>query len=142
MRCEDLMTAEVEWVEPGRDVQSVAQIMRELNVGFVPVCQQNGTVVGVITDRDIAIRVVAEGRGADTRVEDVMSEDIVSCHPRADLQEVERLMKAHQVNRILVVDDDARLAGVVSLIDLAQVEDERKVGQMFGDIGGREAVPH
>jgi CBS domain-containing protein len=142
MRCEDLMTAEVESVEPGRDVETVAQIMRELNVGFVPVCQKNGTVVGVITDRDIAIRVVAEGRSGNTKVEEVMTEDAITCHPSADLQEVERLMRAHQVERIVVVDDDARLAGVISLIDLAQVEDERKVGQVFGDIGGREAVPH
>jgi CBS domain-containing protein len=142
MRCEDLMTAEVESVAPGQDVATVAQIMRELNVGFVPVCQQNGTVVGVITDRDIAIRVVAENRPSDTKVEEVMTDDIVTCLPRADLKEVERLMRVHQVNRIVVVDDDGRLAGVVSLIDLAQVEDDRKVGQMFGDIGGREAAPH
>jgi CBS domain-containing protein len=142
MRCEDLMTAEVESVAPGQDVATVAQIMRELNVGFVPVCQHNGTVVGVITDRDIAIRVVAENRPSDTKVEEVMTDDIVTCLPQADLKEVERLMRVHQVNRIVVVDDDGRLAGVVSLIDLAQVEDDRKVGQMFGDIGGREAAPH
>ena len=141
MRCEELMTAEVGVVQPGQDVATVARLMRELNVGFVPVCQRE-QVVGVLTDRDIAIRVVAEGRSCETKAEDVMTEDIVSCHPTADIKEAERLMRAHQVNRILIVDDDARLAGVISLTDLAQFEDARKVGQMFGDISGREAAAH
>ena len=99
-------------------------------------------MVGVITDRDIAIRVIAEGRPGDTRVEDVMTDEVVSCHPSADIKEVERLMRAHQVNRVVVIDDDASLAGVVSLSDLAQIEDARKVGQMFGDISGREVISH
>jgi CBS domain-containing protein len=142
MRCEELMTAEVGAVRPGEDIRSVARIMRELNVGFVPVCQSNGTIVGVITDRDIAIRAVAEGRACDTKVEDVMTDDIVSCHPSADIKEAERLMRVHQVNRIVVLEDDGRMAGVISLTDLAQYEDARKVGQMFGDISGREAVSH
>jgi CBS domain-containing protein len=116
--------------------------MRELNVGFVPVCQGNGVVVGVLTDRDIAIRVVAEGRPPDTKVEDVMSEDLVACLPQADIGEAERLMRAYQVNRILLIDDDARLAGVISITDLAQVEDARKVGQVFGEISGREVGTH
>jgi CBS domain-containing protein len=142
MRCEELMTAEVGTVQLGDDVQAAARVMRDLNVGFVPVCQQNGEVVGVLTDRDIAVRVVADGCSPQTPVDEVMSEEIVTCHPSVDLKEVERLMGAHQVNRVLVVDDDGRLAGVISLTDLAQVEDARKVGQMFGDISGREAVAH
>ena len=139
MRCEELMTAEVGMVEPGQDVRTAARLMRDLNVGFVPVCERNRTAVGVLTDRDIAVRVVAEGQPGDTRVEEVMTDEIVSCHPLADIREAERLMRAHQVNRILIVDDDVRLVGVISLTDLAQVEDERKVGQMLGDISGREA---
>jgi CBS domain-containing protein len=142
MRCEELMTAEVGVVKPGDDVQAAARIMRELNVGFVPVCQRNRTVVGCLTDRDIAIRVVAEGRTCDTKVEDIMTDDVVTCLPGVDLKEVERLMAAHQVNRVVVIDDDGRLAGVISLTDLAQYEDARKVGQVVGDITGREAAAH
>jgi CBS domain-containing protein len=142
MRCEDLMTAEVGVVKGGDDVQEAARIMRELNVGFVPVCQSNRAVVGVLTDRDIAMRVVAEGRSCNTKVEDVMTDDVVTCLPGADLKEVERLMAAHQVNRVVVVDDDGRLAGVISVTDLAQYEDARKVGQVVGDITGREAAAH
>jgi CBS domain-containing protein len=142
MRCEDLMTVEVGTVRVGEDVCAAARTMRELNVGFVPVCQGNGVVVGVLTDRDIAIRVVAEGRPPDTKVEDVMSEDLVACLPQADIGEAERLMRAYQVNRILLIDDDARLAGVISITDLAQVEDARKVGQVFGEISGREVGTH
>jgi CBS domain-containing protein len=142
MRCEDLMTAEVGMVEPGQDVRAAARLMRDLNVGFVPVCERSGTAVGVLTDRDIALRVVAEGLPPETKVEEVMSEELVSCHPRADIKEAERLMRSHRVNRILVVDDDARLVGIISITDLAQYEDERKVGQMIGEISGREAVPH
>jgi CBS domain-containing protein len=142
MRCEDVMTAEVGVVQPGDDVETAARIMRELNVGFVPVCQRNRAVVGVLTDRDIAMRVVAEGRPCATKVEDVMTDDVVTCLPGADLKEVERLMAAHQVNRVVVVDDDGRVAGVISLTDLAQYEDARKVGQVVGDITGREAAAH
>ena len=142
MRCEELMTDGVGTVLAGEDVCAAARVMRELNVGFVPVCQRNGVVVGVLTDRDIAIRVVAEGRSPDTRVEEVMTDELVACLPQADIGEAERLMRAYQVNRVLLIDDDGRLAGVISLSDLAQVEDAGRVGQMFGDISGREASTH
>ena len=139
MRCEDLMTGEVGTVDVGEGVCSAARVMRELNVGLVPICQRNGVVVGVLTDRDITIRVVAEGRSPDTRVEEAMSEDLVACLPEADIGEAERLMLAYQVSRVLLIDDDGRLSGVISITDLAQVEDARKFGQMFGDISVREA---
>jgi CBS domain-containing protein len=142
MRCDELMTDAVGTVMAGEDVCAAARVMRELNVGLVPVCQRNGEVVGVLTDRDIAIRVVAEGRGPDTRVEEVMSDDLVACLPGADIGEAERLMRAYQVNRILLIDEDGRLAGIISLSDLAQVEDARRVGQMYEDIAGREVGTH
>ena len=138
MRCEELMTGEVETVQVGEDVQAAARLMRDLNVGCVPVCQRNGMVVGIITDRDIALRVVAEGRPPETPVEDVMSDDLVTCLPQADVGEAERLMRTHQVSRILLVDEDGRIDGVLSIADLAQTEDARTVGQVFGDVSDRE----
>jgi CBS domain-containing protein len=142
MRCEELMTIEVATVRVGEEVQAAARLMRDLNAGCIPVCQRDGTVVGVLTDRDIAVRLVAEGRSPATPVEEVMTDDLISCLPQADVREAERLMRAHQVSRILVIDDDGRLAGVLGLADLAQSEDARTVGQVFGDISGREFGIH
>ena len=85
MRCESIMTAEVETVRSGDTVTEAARKMRDLNIGFLPVCDRDGVVDGVITDRDIAMRVVAERRSASTKVDDVMTSDVVACSPDDDV---------------------------------------------------------
>jgi CBS domain-containing protein len=142
MRCEDVMTAEVEVVGPKDTVELAACKMRDLNVGFLPVCREDGSVIGILTDRDIALRVIAQHQNGETRVEDVMTTDVVSCEPRTDLRSAENLMRVNQVNRLVVLDEEGRLAGVLSLSDLAHYEDPRRVGELASDITDREIGPH
>jgi CBS domain-containing protein len=137
-RCRDVMTDDVVVVGTGQSVRDAARIMRELNVGFVPVCQSDHTVLGAITDRDLAVRVVADDRCATATVQDVMSSDLVACHPDDPVTLAEERMRERQVNRILVVEDNGRLAGVISLADLTQLSDDRRVGQLASRISERE----
>lgn len=142
MRCEDLMTQNLVVVEPGDTVLDAARKMRDMNVGFLPVCEPSGTVVGTLTDRDIVVRVVAGNHKPQTAVEDVMSTNLVSCRPQDDLRRAEELMRSNQVERVLCIGDDGHLAGVISLADIAQYEPEGRAGAILADIKGREAEVH
>lgn len=140
MRCDELMTRDVGVCQSRDSVRDAARKMRELNVGFVPVCDDTGSVLGVVTDRDLALRVLAEGLPLTTVVADVMSEELVACRPEDDVVRAEELMRGNQKNRILCVDDGGRLAGVISLSDLAQIETASRVGELLGDVTEREVA--
>jgi len=131
MKVKDVMTKSVEFVLPDSGVQEAAGKMQALNVGPMPVCE--GTkVVGMLTDRDIVVRVVAEGRDArTTKVRDVMTRDVVCCKDDADVKDVARLMKEHQIRHVIVLDGQQKLAGIVSLGDLAV---DTKDDKMSGDV--------
>jgi CBS domain-containing protein len=117
------MRRPVEFVLPSQSVAVVARKMRDANVGFVPVCTADGRVIGVVTDRDLAVRVCAAER-SDTRTEvaEVMSRDLVACRPTEDVSEAQELMARHQKSRLLVTDVQGRLLGVISLSDVAGSE--------------------
>jgi CBS domain-containing protein len=142
MRCDELMTTEIEIVGIGETVGDAARKMRDANVGFIPVCQSDGSPLGTLTDRDIAIRVVAEDRPATTPVEEVMSTELVSCKTNDDILRAQELMRVNLVNRILCVDEAGRLAGILSLSDFAQYDDEQRVGALARDIASRETSTH
>ena len=126
MVCADLMKQDVECIAPGDPVSAAARRMRERNVGFLPVCVGGGEpILGTVTDRDIALRVVAEEKSADTKVEDIMSREVVACRPMDDIKRAEQLMGEHKKSRILCLDDDDRLVGVISLSDIAQRDGAR-----------------
>src|SRR4051812_30547984 len=110
------MTRGVAVVAPDDSIQGVAHKMAYADVGFIPVCD-GSRLVGVVTDRDLAIRGTAAGKGVDTAVRDVMTEDIVYCFEDDEVERVARLMKEREIRRVLVVDRDKRLVGVVSLGD-------------------------
>lgn len=119
MQVKDVMTRSVETVSPESSLQETADRMKALNVGPMPVCE-NGKLVGMITDRDITVRAVAQGFGAAMgKVRDVMTPDIVFCHEDDDVEEAAQLMKDHQIRRLVVLDRNERLVGIVSLGDLA-----------------------
>jgi CBS domain-containing protein len=124
MRCEEAMTEEVQTIGLREPVWQAAQRMRDLDIGFLPVCQADGTPVGTLTDRDIVLRVIAEGRPASTAVEWVMTTELVCCAPEHDVAEAERLMRVHQVSRVIVIGEDGKVAGVISLADVARAEAE------------------
>jgi CBS domain-containing protein len=116
------MTREVRIATPGQSIRDVAKIMAEIDAGAMPV-GENDRLVGMITDRDIAIRAVALGKGPDTPVRDVMStEQVLYCYEDEELDHVAKNMGSEQVRRLPVVSRDKRLVGIVSLGDVAQTE--------------------
>ena len=146
MQVRDVMTKDPACVTPGATIREAAQLMQRENVGIVPVVEEKGTkrLLGVVTDRDIAIRVVAEGRDGGTRVSDVMSSSqIRTCTPDDDVAEAMELMADEQVRRVPIVDDRGALVGIVAQADIVRkTRDENKAGNTVKEIsepGGRHA---
>jgi CBS domain-containing protein len=126
----DLMTSNPCAVDADKPVAYAAKMMRDEDVGLAPIVEGE-RLVGTLTDRDIAIRVVAEGRDPEsTPVRDVASTDLVTVDPEQDLDEAVRLMAQHQVRRIPVVEEDGRLVGVVAQADVARQADDRQTGEV------------
>ena len=132
MQALELMTRDPACCTPEDSVQKAAELMSQHDCGAIPVVddEQSRHLCGMITDRDIAIRGVARGRGAETRVADLMTNDVESCSADADLKEVERVMTSRQVRRVPIIDADGELVGIVSQADLAcsGEVDEEEVG--------------
>ena len=130
MKISDIMTKNPTTVTPGTTVRDAAQLMQREDTGILPVVESDGEMklVGVVTDRDIAIRVVAEGRGADTRVSDVMtSSRLATLRPDADVDELMDTMADQQVRRVPIVDDRGTLVGIVAQADIVRkARDEKK----------------
>lgn len=135
MTIQDVMTPGVECIGPDATVQTAAQRMKNLDVGAVPVCD-NDQLTGMLTDRDIAIRCAAAGLDPVTcRVRDVMTPDVVYAFDDQPVEEAERLMQDRQIRRLLVLDRDRRLVGIVSLGDLATRTDDRwHAGEVLHDV--------
>jgi len=130
------MTRDVRIANPGQSIRDVAKIMAEIDAGSMPV-GENDRLVGMITDRDIAIRAIAKGKGPDTPVRDVMSKDVKYCYEDEDLEHVARNMGDIQVRRLPVVSRDKRLVGIVSLGDVAQNEDSETTGETTAGVSQR-----
>ena len=133
MRVQDIMTKNPSCVTADATVREAAQLMRKEDVGIVPVVERGADrkLVGVVTDRDIAIRCVADGRdGATCRVADVMSADsLATCTPDEDVEEVMEAMGREQLRRIPIVDERGALVGIVSQADVARkAGDDHEVG--------------
>ena len=120
MKISDVMTPNPKTVGPSDSIQKAAQVMRDEDTGVVPVVE-DGRVTGVVTDRDIVLRAVADGDFQAT-VEDVVSDDVITATPEMTTAEAAELMSEHQIRRLPVVDGDDRLVGIVSLGDLAVKE--------------------
>jgi CBS domain-containing protein len=140
MKCQDIMKVDVECISPDDSVHDAAQCMRDENIGFLPVCDDAGRVIGTVTDRDLTIRVLAEGKDAvSTKVQDAMTRDVVSCRKADPLKRAEELMADNHKSRIMVLDDDEKLVGVISLSDIAQYESPRRTYALFQQVTEREA---
>jgi CBS domain-containing protein len=118
MKIKDCMTRDVRIANPNETIRDAAKMMCECDAGAVPV-GENDRLVGMLTDRDIAIRAVAEGKGPDTRIRDVMSAEVKYCYDDEDVDDVARNMAELQVRRLPVLDRDKRLVGIIALGDLA-----------------------
>jgi CBS domain-containing protein len=120
MNIRDVMTPNPRTVSPQDSIQSAARIMRDEDTGFVPVVE-NGKPVGVVTDRDIVVRAVAEDGQMNRPVREIVTKALVAVHPDMSVSEATELMSEHQVRRLPVVDND-RLVGIVSIGDIAVKE--------------------
>jgi CBS domain-containing protein len=130
MQVSEIMTPRVECTRPDATLREAAQMMRDLDVGPLPVCGDNDRLEGIITDRDIVIRAVSEGQDpSKIPVRDVMTPGIIYCYEDQDVSEAAQLMEENQVRRIVVLNSDKRLVGIVSLGDLAvDTHDEQLAG--------------
>jgi CBS domain-containing protein len=127
MRAQDIMSANPACCTPNETVQDVARIMREHDCGCVPVVDSldSRRLVGVVTDRDLAVRGLAEGKGAETRVSEVMTSNPFAAGPDADLREIQQAMADRQLRRVPIVDADGSCVGIIAQADLARMAGER-----------------
>jgi len=148
MRVAEAMTRDVRVAHPDQSIQEAARMMADIDAGILPV-GEGDRLVGMITDRDIAIRAVAEGKGPQTPIRDVMSPEVKYCFEDDDTDEVARNMAEIQVRRLPVVNRDKRLVGIIALGDLAVMEGGRVAGEAVSGIsqpGGQHSqtggLPH
>lgn len=133
MKIRDVMTPDVRTIAPDATLREAAQMMAETDVGMLPVANED-RLVGILTDRDIAVRAVAAGRGPDAPVQETMSPEIKYCFEDDDLDEVCENMADQQLRRLPVVDRDKNLVGIVSLSDLARKGDGEAAGEALEGI--------
>jgi CBS domain-containing protein len=138
MNVSEVMTAQVVTATPRSTVAEVAKTMAKIETGAVPITD-DGKVVGLITDRDIVIRVVAEGLGADTAVGQVMTEGVETCKEDDNVADAAGAMASKQIRRLVVLNDRGGLAGILSLGDIAQDYGAKAVGRTLEEIS--EASP-
>ena len=130
----DVMTRDVRTLTPSDTVASAAKAMEELDVGVIPVCEGD-KLLGMVTDRDIVVRAVAQGLDGNTPLAKVMSTDIRTARESDDLDTVLADMASSQIRRLPVLDGAERLIGIISIGDIAvQGQDEEDVGQSLGEI--------
>ncbi|MGH3002266.1 MAG: CBS domain-containing protein [Gaiellaceae bacterium] len=130
----DLMTEHPRTISTDSSIVDAAKLMREEDAGVAPITDGD-RLVGVVTDRDIAVRVVAEGKDpASTKVEEIASKKLVTIDPQQDLDEALRLMASHQVRRLPVVSEDGKLIGILAQADVARHADSESTGHVVGRI--------
>lgn len=133
MRISEAMTRDPKVANPDQTIQEVAGIMLDIDAGVMPV-GENDRLVGMITDRDIAVRAIAQGKGPQTTVREVMTEDVKYCFEDENLDEVARNMADQQVRRLPVLNRDKRLVGILSLGDMAVTQGSRPAGEALSGI--------
>jgi len=129
----EVMTPDPTTVEPGTSAQEAARKMRSEDVGSLPIVD-GGRLVGMVTDRDLALRLVAEGKSADTQVGELGSRELVTIDPQQDLGEAARLMSEHQLRRLPVCEEDGKLVGILAQADVAQAGHDTLTGEVVQKI--------
>jgi CBS domain-containing protein len=127
---------------PDDAVRDVARVMRDDNIGFVPICDASQKPVGAATDRDLAIRVLAEGKGPNERVAPFITRDTVSCRIGDSVSEAVKLMREHQISRVMVCDEGGKLRGVVSLHDIVAAESGEAAGETLAEVKSDQPAMH
>ena len=139
IRCREIMTSDVRTATPETSLQDVAVLMRDGDMGSVPVVK-DGKLVGIVTDRDIVVRAVADGKAASSPVADALTTELFSVSPDDFVFEAIRIMGDKQVRRIPVVDETGALAGIIAMADVAlEMEDEREIAETLEEISSGSA---
>jgi CBS domain-containing protein len=139
MQCKDIMKKDVRCLDESATVQQAAELMRDMNIGFVPICDRAGKVLGTLTDRDIAIRVTAEDRPPSAcKVSEVMTREVIGSSPDEDIGTIEKLMADHHKSRIMIIDQQETLVGVISLSDVAEHDSLRRTAATMRGVASRE----
>ena len=134
----DLMTSNVETVGPDHTAKDAAAFMLSADTGSIPVCQDD-KVIGMITDRDIAVRGIAAGKGPDCSVRDLMSSDVICARDTDDAHTVAHKMSEAQVRRLPVLDSDDRLVGMVSLGDLSREAEQGAANEALEGVSAKSS---
>lgn len=141
MRCRDIMSTDLEWLSERATVQAAATTMADQGVGFLPICDVDGQPIGVVTDRDLTTRALAKGLAGDrTRVTAVMTKPAITCLADADIEEAERLMVEEGKGRLVIIESDGRVAGILSLADLLEHAPAREALRTVRTVLWREAL--
>ena len=139
MQAKEMMTRLVECISPEMSLRDMARVMKTLDIGFLPVCD-NDRLKGTVTDRDIVLRVIAAGKDPqDCKARDIMTPEVLWCYENQSAEEIADYMSRKQVRRVLILDRNKRLAGVISIGDLAKRE-ELKAGEAIGFIAEAPTV--
>ena len=134
IRCREIMTANVKTATRDMSLRDAAVIMRDGDMGSIPVVEA-GKLVGIVTDRDIVVRSIADGKDASSPVGDAMTTEIFAVRPDDFVFEAIRLMGDKQVRRVPVVDENGALAGIIAMADIAlEMEDEREIAEALEEI--------
>ena len=141
MKLSEIMTHDVVVMQPDDSLQSAAKKMRDLNIGFLPVCDGD-TLIGVISDRDITIRALADGMDVNVMLgRDLMTTPAIYCFDDQDVSEAAKIMEENQIRRLVVLSrEDKRLVGVVSLGDLARSESTDRSGQVLKKVSAPDGT--
>ena len=135
MRARDIMTRDPSCLRRDDTARHDAQVMRDKDVGVIPIVDDGRRVIGIVTDRDLAIRGIAAGKGPDTRLSDVMTSSVHCCSQDDDLRDVERKMAELQVRRICIVDAGGRCMGIISQADIAtRLDEPEKTAEVVEEI--------
>jgi CBS domain-containing protein len=133
-RCREIMTGNVTTATREMTLQEVAALMRDGDMGSIPVTEE-GKLIGIVTDRDIVIRAIAEGKDSETKVGDVMTTEVFSVKAYDFVFEAIRLMGDRQVRRVPVVNENGELEGIIAMADIAlETEDEREIAETLEEI--------
>lgn len=133
-KCSQVMSTDPLTALPSDTIDHIAQLMKSENIGPVPIVENQQTLklIGIVTDRDLAIKVLADGLDPKSvRVEEVMVRDLVTCHPDDDVQKALTAMEVHKVRRLPVVDDKGAIVGIIAQADIAiRLDQPKKTAEM------------
>jgi CBS domain-containing protein len=139
MKVKDAMHPGVTWLGPQTRISELARNMRDQDIGSIPI-GENDRLVGMVTDRDIAIKAFADGKDPDSMTaRDVMSEPILYCRADEDIDDAARLMEIHQVRRLPVIDANKRMVGMLSLGDIAACTNRNLLGEVVEKVAEHHA---